>query len=98
MTLLGEMFIVEIERATLTLFNVVNPSSIVYFLVNYEYHAGAAVAEKELSVEEAKRLAQATAKEHEQFLSTCEGNEDLDVSSTNGYAHAPDWFSVSSSE
>ena len=57
---------------------------------------GASVAEKELSVEETKRLAQATAKADEQFLTTREDAEDLDASSTNGYAHAPYWPGVSS--
>ena len=59
---------------------------------------GATVEKKELSVEETKRLAQATAKEDEQFLSTREDAEDLDASSTNGFAHAPYWPGVSSSD
>lgn len=59
---------------------------------------GATVEKKELSVEETKRLAQATAKEDEQFLTTREDAEDLDASSTNGFAHAPYWPGVSSSD
>jgi hypothetical protein len=46
-------------------------SSIVYLLVKLRIspsQAGATVAKKELSVEETKRLAQATAKEDETFL------------------------------
>ena len=56
----------------------------------------ATVAKKELSDEETKRLAQATAKEDEQFLSTRQDAEDLDASSMNGFAHAPFWPGVSS--
>ena len=57
----------------------------------------ATVVKKELSVEETKRLAQATAKEDKQFLNTGEDAENLDASSINGYAHAPHWPGVSSS-
>ena len=77
---------------------VVTPSSIVYLLVKLRISPpGATGAKKELSVEETKRLAQATAKEDEEFLSSREDAEDLDASSTNGYAHAPHWPGVSSS-
>ena len=70
--------------------SVVTPSSIVYLLVKLRISPpGATVVEKELSVEETKRPAQATAKGDEQFLSSREDAEDLDASSTNGYAHAP---------
>jgi len=72
--------------------SVVTPSSIVYLLVKLRISPpGATVEKKELSVEETKRLAQATAKEDEQFLSTREDAEDLDASSTHGFAHAPYW-------
>ena len=78
---------------------VVTPSSIVYLLVKLRISPpGATVEKRELSVEETKRLAQATAKEDEQFLSTREDAEGLDASSTNGYAHAPHWPGVSSSD
>ena len=79
---------------------VVTPSSIVYLLVKLRISPpGATGAKKETSVEveETNRLAQATAKEDEEFLSICEDAEDLDASSTNGYAHAPHWPGVSSS-
>ena len=78
---------------------VVTPSSIVYLLVKLRISPpGVTVAKKELSVEETKRLAQATAKEDEQFLRSREDAEDLDASSTNGFAHAPYWPSVSRSD
>jgi translocation protein SEC63 len=71
----------------------------VYLLVKLRISPPGATAEKkELNVEETKRLAQATAKEDEQFLSTREDAEDLDTSSTNGFAHAPYWPGVSSSD
>jgi hypothetical protein len=71
----------------------------VYLLVKLRISPpGASVAKKELGVEETKRLAQATAKADEQFLSSREDAEDLDASSTNGYAHAPHWPGVSSSD
>ena len=73
--------------------SVVIPSSIVYKLRISP--PSASVAKKDLSVEESKHLAQVTAKEDEQFLSTREDAEDLDASSTNGYAHAPHWPGVS---
>ena len=76
--------------------SVVIPSSIVYKLRISP--PSALVAKKELGVEETKHLAQVTAKEDEQFLSTREDAEDLDTSSTNGYAHAPHWPGVSSSD
>jgi translocation protein SEC63 len=70
----------------------VTPSSIVYLLVKLRISPpGATVTKKELSVEETKRLAQATAKEDEEFLSSREDAEDLDTSSENGFAHAPLW-------
>ena len=78
---------------------VVTPSSIVYLLVKLRISPpGATVEKKELGVEETKRLAQATAKEDEQFLNTREDAEGLDASSTNRYAHAPHWPRVSSSD
>ena len=50
---------------------VVTPSSIVYLLVKLQISPPSATVEKkELSIEETKCLAQATAKEDEQFLST----------------------------
>ena len=79
--------------------SIVTPSSIVYLLVKLRISPpGVKVAKKELSVEETKRLAQATAKVDEQFLSTRQDGEDLDASSTNGFAHAPYWPGVSSSD
>ena len=73
-------------------------SLIVYLLVKlWISPLSATVVKKELSVEETKRLAQATAKEDEQFLNTGEDAENLDASSINGYAHAPHWLGVSSS-
>jgi hypothetical protein len=77
----------------------VTPSSIVYLLVKLRISPpGATVTKKELSVEETKRLAEATAKEDEEFLSSREDAEDLDASSMNGFAHAPHWPAVSSSD
>ena len=79
--------------------SIVTPSSIVYLLVKLRISPpGVKVAKKELSVEETKRLAQATAKIDEQFLSTRQDGEDLDASSMNGFAHAPYWPGVSSSD
>ena len=67
--------------------SVITPSSIVYLLVKLRISPpGAAVEKKELSVEETKRLTQATVKEDEQFLSTRKDAEDLDTSSMNGFS------------
>ena len=77
---------------------IVTPSSIVYLLVKLRISPpGVSVAKKELSVEETKRLAQTTAKEDEEFLSTRQDAEDLDAASISGFAHAPYWPGVSSS-
>jgi translocation protein SEC63 len=78
--------------------SIVTPSSIVFLLVKLRISPpGVAVAKKDLSVEETKRLVQANDKMDEQFLTSREDAEDLDASSTHGSAHAPFWPGVSCS-
>ena len=76
--------------------SVITPSSIGYLLVKLRILPPSATVEKNQPSVEPRD--QATAKEVEQFLSTCEDAEDLDTSSTNGFAHAPYWPGVSSSD
>lgn len=78
--------------------SIVTPSSIVFLLVKLRISPpGVAVANKDLSVEETKRLVQANDKMDEQFLTSRQDAEDLDASSMNESAHAPFWPGVSSS-
>jgi hypothetical protein len=77
--------------------SIVTPSSILLVKLRIS-SLGVFVAKKELSIEETKRLAQATAKEDKQLLSTRQDAEDLDAASMNGFAHAPHWPRVSSTD
>ena len=74
----------------------VTPSSIVFLLVKLRITPpGITVVKKDLSVEETKRLVQTNDKVDEQFLTSRLDAEELDASSTNGFAHAPFWPGVS---
>ena len=84
--------------------NVVTPSSIVYLLVKLWISppdATLAVGKKELSVEaQAPCTSNCQLEGGQAVFSSREDAEleDLDASSTNGYAHAPHWSGVSSKD